>query len=141
MKKPRFVEAVRLDAGMSALTRWRAQRRGLATFARLNETAPERRSERRRETRLKWGKALDAADRFICDCIVADRTEGGARLGLTRNVVLPPRFQFFDEARGEIFAAQVVWRRGGEVGCRLSRSPTPGKTQAARRMRSRWYAL
>ena len=43
--------------------------------------------------------------------------------------------------KGAIYAGQVVWRRGVEIGCRLSKAPTPGKARAARRMASRNYAL
>lgn len=133
------LEAMRLQ-GVSALMRWRAGR-GAPTYRRLADANVDRRGAPRRIARLKWGKALDPADRFLCDCVIADRGEGGARLRLARNVVLPPLFQFFDEDSGEIYAARIVWRRGIEIGCRLSWSATSGKTQAVRRMKSRYYAI
>lgn len=135
------LEGVRVGGGLSTLAQWRAHRRGLATFSRLDDAPPERRRERRRGARLRWGKALDGADRFLCECVVADHASGGARLKLARNIALPQRFQFFDDASGAVFAAQIVWRRGVEVGCRLSRAPTPGKTGLVRRMLSACYAL
>lgn len=133
------LEALRLH-GVSTLMRWRAGR-GAPTYQRLADVNVDRRGEPRRVARLKWGKALDGADRFLCDCLIADRAKGGARLRLARNVALPPLFQFFDEDSAEIYAAQIVWRRGVEIGCRLSRRSSPGKGQAVRRMKSRYYAL
>lgn len=135
----RILEAARLKGGASP--RSRACNRGVAWFHRLADENVDRRVAPRRAQRLNWGKALDAADRFLCDCLIADRTQAGARLRLARNVVPPPAFQLFEEASGAIYAARIVWRRGSEIGCRLSRAPTPGKAQAARRMRSRNYAL
>jgi hypothetical protein len=133
------LQATRLDGSASALARWRARCMGVPTFRRLSEENIERRRERRRASHLRWGKALDCADRFLCDCLIADRTEAGARLKLARNVALPARFQFFDDASGAVYAARVVWRRGVEIGCRLS--PAPGAARLARRMKSRYYAV
>ena len=135
------LEAVRLDRGASALARWRATRSGAATFARLEDAPADRRNEKRRVARLRWGKALDRADRFLCECVVSNRTSDGACLRLTRNVVLPQRFQLFEDDTGALFDAQVVWRRGAEIGCRLARAPTQDKARVARRMLSRYYAI
>ena len=141
MSGEEVLEGVNVEGGLSALARWRAQRKGVATFARLGDAPPERRREKRRDARLRWGKALDGADRFLCECVVADQARGGVRLRLARNIPLPQRFQFFDDVSGDVFAAQIVWRRGVEVGCRLARAPAPDKAQVARRMRSRYYGL
>jgi hypothetical protein len=135
------LDAMRLQGSVSLLARWRASRWGAPTYQRLADANVERRVEPRRVSRLKWGKVLDGADRFLCDCVIADRAEDGARLRLARNLVLPPLFQLFDEDSGEIYAAQIVWRRGVEIGCRLSRSGAPSKAQAARRMKNRYYAI
>jgi len=141
VKEKPVIEGLRLDRGMSMLSRWRAKRGGAATFIRLADEPRDRRRERRRITHLKWGKALDCADRFLCECVMCNRTTGGACLRLARNIVLPTKFQLFDDDSGAIFDAQVVWRRGGEIGCRLSLSPNSDKTRLARRMRQRYYAL
>lgn len=134
-----ILEGVRVNS-VSALARWRSQRSGSATFARLADSSPERRSERRRDARLKWGKTLDVADRFLCECLIADRTSGGARLKLTRSLSLPARFYLYEDDGGAVFSAAVVWRRGREIGCRLSLAPL-AKRDIVRRMRSRYYAL
>ncbi|WP_457798525.1 hypothetical protein [Methylocystis sp. S23] len=136
-----LLEARRLQGGQSALARWRARRAGALVFQRLAEKDADRRRAPRRVARLKWGKALDGDDRFLCDCLIADRAEAGARLKLARNIALPASFQLFDEESGAIYAGRVVWRRGVEIGCRLSPAATPGKARAARRMKSRYYAL
>lgn len=136
------LDAMRLRrGGVSALMRWRASRRSTPTFQHLGDATVERRGEPRRVSRLRWGKALDGADRFLCDCVIADRAQGGVRLRLARNLVLPPLFQLFDEDSGAIYSARIVWRRGVEIGCRLSRSAASGKAQAVRRMKGRYYAI
>ncbi len=139
MSTDHFLDGVRLASG--ALARWRAQRCRVVTYARLHDTEPERRKELRRAARLKWGKALDCADRFLSDCLVADRTDDGARLKLLRNVSPPQRFYFYEDESGGLFLARIVWRRGGEIGCRLSDATTLDKERLKRRMRSRYYAL
>lgn len=141
MSEKPVLEGVRLDRGMSMLARWRAQRAGAATFMRLDDAPRERRREQRRAMRLKWGKTLDAADRFLCECVISNRNSGGACLRLARNITLPQKFQLFEDDKGELFDAQVVWRRGAEIGCRLSRTPTQDKARVVRRMRERYYAL
>lgn len=140
MEKP-VLDGVRLYRGMSMLARWRAQRSGEATFTRLEDAPRDRRGEKRRIAHLKWGKALDCADRFLCECVLSNRTRGGACLRLARNITLPQKFQLYDDDSDEIFDAQVIWRRGGEIGCRLSLTPRTDKAPVARRMRERYYAL
>ena len=90
---------------------------------------------------MKWGKALDCADRFLCECVLSNRTIDGACLRLTRNITLPQRFQLFEDDSGALFDATVVWRRGAEIGCRLSPAPILGKIDIVRRMQGRYYAM
>jgi hypothetical protein len=135
------LEGVRIDSGISMLTRWRAKRRGAPTFMRLAEAPLERRGECRRESRLKWGKALGDDDRFLCDCIFVNRTRAGARLRLARQIVLPVTFQLFEDDSDAVFSARVVWRLGSEIGCCVAGAPLRGKAQLVRRMCSRCYAL
>lgn len=135
------LEGVRIDRDLNMLARWRAERHGAATFTRLEESPSDRRNEKRRSARLRWGKALDGADRFLCECLVNNRTRGGACLRLARNVTLPRKFQLYEDDSGELYEAQVVWRRGAQIGCRLSLTPKPDKADVARRMRSRYYAM
>jgi hypothetical protein len=136
-----ILDGVRLDARLSVLARLRLRGVAAPTYERLGDGVVERRRDTRRVVRLNWGKALDGADRFLSECLVADRGAGGVRLRLLRKVVLPARFQFYDDAAGEIYAAHLVWRRGQDVGCRLSRLPTPGKQAVLRRMKGPYYAV
>lgn len=135
-----LLEATRVAEAASARTRFWRRETG-PSFQRLEDGEIDRRLAPRRAARLKWGKTLDDRDRFLCDCVIADRTESGARLRLARNLVLPATFQLFDETNDAIYASRVVWRRGVEIGCRLSCAPTSGKTQIVRRMTSRHYAI
>ena len=135
------LEGARLAPGAGALARWRLRRLGAVPYVRIAETSTERRREKRHAVRLNWGKALDAGDRFLSECLIVDRGGGGLRLRLARVVAIPPRFQFFDDADGLLYAARLVWRRGQEVGCRLARQPTTTKPQTLRRMRGPYYAL
>jgi hypothetical protein len=40
-----------------------------------------------------------------------------------------------------LFAAQIVWRRGSDLGCRISLSPLRDKAFVVERMKARYYAL
>lgn len=135
------MDGVRLHAGLSALSRWRLRSGGAPLFERLGDAPADRRHEKRRAVRLTWGKALDLSERFLCDCRIVDRALGGARLRLARNIAPPTRFYLFDEAEGGIFAAHIMWRRGSEIGCRLSPTPLRDKAHVAQRMKGRYYAL
>lgn len=137
--EPTIIDAVAISPGISALARWRALRQGAATFARLSDAPRDRRGDLRRKARLRSGKALDERDRFLCDCVIADRSADGACVRLARNVALPQKFRLYDDVAEALFAATVVWRRGADIGCRLS--PAPGKAQVVRRMRAPYYAL
>jgi hypothetical protein len=141
MSGKHVLEGVRLHAGLSALSRWRLRSAGAPLFERLSDAAPDRRSEKRRDVRLAWGKALDLSERFLCDCRIVDRALGGVRLRLARNVAPPARFYLFDEAEDALFAAQIVWRSGNDLGCRVSLSPLRDKANVAQRMKGRYYAL
>lgn len=135
------LDGMRVGRGFSMLARWRAERSGAATFTRLADAPGDRRGENRRAVRLQWGKALDCADRFLCECVLSNRTRDGACLRLARNITLPQKFQLYDDDSGALFDAQVVWRRGAEIGCRLSRAPTRNKPRLAQRMRGQYYAM
>jgi len=136
-----LLEGARLTGASSVLTRWRLRRNGAVIYDRTDPTPADRRREKRRIVRLNWGKALDGGDRFLCDCLIVNRGEGGVRLRLARALVVPARFQLFDDADGLLYAARLVWRRGQEVGCRLARVPTAGKPHVIRRMKGPYYAL
>jgi hypothetical protein len=79
-----------------------------------------RRTEPRVRTRLRSGKLLDRNKIFLTDCSIFDRSAHGARLRLFANVDLPERFGLYDEIAKQLFDAKVAWRRGQDVGVRLS---------------------
>lgn len=136
-----LLEGARLTGYVSILARWRLRREGAVCYERIAETPEERRQEKRRAVRLNWGKALDGGDRFLSECLIVDRGGDGVRLRLARSRAIPARFQLFDDADGLLYAARLIWRRGQEVGCRLARAPTPGKTQVIRRMKGPYYGV
>lgn len=130
-------ECVHPPAGAAALSRWRAR----LVKAAPSERLAERRRHKRRGVRLNWGKALDISDRFLCDCVVLNRSQGGARLRLARKIGLPAAFHFFDDSESALFAGAVVWRKGDVIGCRLTPEPLRGKGEVVKRMSGRYYAL
>ena len=73
----------------------------------------------RRRTRLRSGKILDAANAFVCDCLIHDRSATGLRLTLARDVGLPPQFQIHDDETGALESVATVWRRGATLGARF----------------------
>jgi hypothetical protein len=80
----------------------------------------EHRASGRRRTRLRSAKVLDWANKFICECLVIDRSAGGLRLTLGRNVGLPRYFRVHDDETGAIEAVATVWRRGATLGVRVT---------------------
>jgi hypothetical protein len=65
---------------------------------------------------LRAGQISDRQHHFICDCVVRDRSKGGARLLLPRNIKVPLLIWFYDEEYGEAVKAEVRWRRNQEIG-------------------------
>lgn len=76
----------------------------------------EKRRERRYGTHLRDGRIYDSQQRFICHCVVRDRSNNGARLLLPKNMTTPNLICFFDEERRELFRAEVRWRQDREIG-------------------------
>lgn len=141
MSDTNLLEGRRLHRQRSLLSRWRTERDNCVDYTRLSDKPVDRRRESRRPRRLRWGKALDADNRFLTECLVVNRTAGGACLHLARNIILPARFQLFEDDTGAISAAEVVWRRRYEIGCRVAIAPSPEKQAIIDRMRARYYAL
>lgn len=126
-------------SGHALLNRWRA--RPCAGSGSNRGPSLDRRREKRRRVRLNWGKALNVAERFLCDCLIVNRSAGGARLRLARRIALPKTFLFFDDVAGALYAAEVVWRQGELVGCLLAREPLRDRKEVVKRMANRYYAL
>ncbi|MGO8739563.1 hypothetical protein [Rhodoblastus sp.] len=100
----------------------------------------EKRREDRRRTRLRAGKILDRANRFLTDATIIDRSCRGLRLRLAREVATPEVFHFFDEEAEAIYVARIVWRSGRLLGARRGRfvAATPRRITA---LRTKFYAM
>jgi hypothetical protein len=84
------------------------------TYTIIDKSAD--RSEKRRRTRLRSGKVLDASNRFLVECQIHERSQRGARLRLVANLFLPTRLRLFDDETGSVRDARLVWRRNHELG-------------------------
>ncbi len=80
----------------------------------------EARKAGRRRTRLRSGKVLDAANGFLCECVIYDRSATGLRLLLGRDVGLPAQFRVHDDETGAVESFAIVWRRGATLGARFA---------------------
>lgn len=56
---------------------------------------------------------------MTADAVLRDRSESGARLRLSSALPLPRHFQVVFAKDGECFEADLIWRRGVELGVRL----------------------
>jgi hypothetical protein len=109
---------------------------------RPKTTGRELRLARRRRTRLRSAKILDAANAFVCDCLIYDRSATGLRLTLARDVGLPPQFQVHDDESGVVESVAIAWRRGATLGVRFNgygASTLKPSERAA--LRGRYYAV
>jgi hypothetical protein len=116
---------------------------GLVTYSVAPSPASpshEKRREQRRRTRLRAGKILDRANRFIVEATIIERSSAGLRLRLARDVGLPEIFHFYDEEGEGVFVARIVWRRQLILGVRRG----PGIAVTARlliALRGKFYAI
>jgi hypothetical protein len=103
----------------------------------------ELRGDARRRTRLRSAKVLDAANAFVCEAMIQDRSAAGLRLLLSRNVGLPGRFGVHDDETGEVLTATAAWRRGQTLGVRvLKREPAaPLKRSDRLALGGRYYGV
>lgn len=96
----------------------------------------------RRRTRLRSAKILDAANKFVCDCLIHDRSATGLRLTLARNLGLPVHFRVHDDETGNVDVVATVWRRGAVLGVRYSQAGSvPIKPSVRSALRGRFYAV
>ena len=71
----------------------------------------EKRASTRRRLRLRSGKLLDTHNKFLCECLVRDRSGHGLCLVLARNIGLPARCRLYDDETGSLNAITTIWRR------------------------------
>ena len=103
----------------------------------------DHRAAGRRRTRLRSAKILDSANKFVCECLIHDRSASGLRLALARNLGLPVHFRVHDDETGKVDAVVTVWRRGAVIGVRFSRASGPVSMKPSDRsaLRGRYYAI
>lgn len=54
------------------------------------------------------------------DCTIRNRSSHGARLAVTSVIGIPDAFQLRIESTDETLPVEVVWRKAGEVGIRIT---------------------
>jgi hypothetical protein len=106
----------------------------------MNRVPGEKRREQRRRTRLRAGKILDCFKRFLTDATILDRSCGGLRLRLPRDIELPDRFHFFDEEIESIYLVRIAWRTRLVLGVRRGRYVAATPRQIAS-LRGKFYAI
>jgi hypothetical protein len=84
-------------------------------------------SERRAAPRTPVSKSgvarLNASEGV--DCLIADVSDGGARLELEASVRLPHLFELGCDASGRSWWVELVWQRGGAAGVRFTNPLSP----------------
>lgn len=104
---------------------------------------PENRGAGRRRTRLRSGKILDETNKFLCDCLIHDRSATGLRLALPRDIDLPAHFHVHDDETAAIDVVSAMWRRGAIVGVRYKSMASQASVKPSVRaaLRSRYYGV
>ena len=88
----------------------------------VSEGRRQRRHVRAR-SRLRTGKLVDAGHRFLCDCVIHDRSVAGMRLSpLNYGQTLPTRMFVFDDLDRSAAEVGIVWLDHGAIGVAIMRS-------------------
>ena len=87
--------------------------------AKAAAKAPVRRTEPRARPRFCSGKVLDARNKFLCDCVIIDRSSTGLGIRLARDIRVDEQFCLHDDQTHEILEVVVAWRRGVDLGVRI----------------------
>lgn len=110
---------------------------------RIVDKGADRRSARRRRTRLRSGKILGLDNSFLIECRIYDRSERGVRVRLLGDIPPRPAFRLYEDDRDQLRDARVVWRRDCEIG--LCFVPRAGARRISRTqmtcLRERYYAI
>ncbi len=104
---------------------------------------PDHRAAGRKRTRLRSAKVLDSANKFVCECLIHDRSASGLRLTLARNLGLPAHFRVHDDETGKVDVVETVWRRGAVLGVRYSQAFGLASVKPSDRaaLRGQFYAI
>ena len=90
-----------------------------AADAKSPHKGPGRRIEPRARARFCTAKALDVRDKFLCECVIVDRSSAGLGIRLAREVRVDEQFRLHDDQTHEILEVVVAWRRGVDMGVRI----------------------
>ncbi len=93
--------------------------------------AGDKRSARRRRTRLRSGKLLDPGNALLIDCQIYDRSEKGARIRLIGDRPVPRYIRLYEEAPERLLEAHVVWRKDREIGLCFAPNTEPRRISKA----------
>ncbi|PIP01057.1 PilZ domain-containing protein [Pleomorphomonas carboxyditropha] len=83
--------------------------------------AGNRRREDRHRTRLRPGILRSRDGRRLAECLIRDRSAGGAKLVLIEERLLPLELELEDEADHRCYDIRIVRRNGLEVGVVVER--------------------
>jgi hypothetical protein len=95
-------------------------------------------SERRQSNRRRaYLGGRTGSDRLAggAECLVRDRSDGGARLVLSGSTPTPNAFDLTFSESGETRKVRVVWREGRQLGVAYETAAAPIAPEAARRIR------
>ncbi len=103
----------------------------------------DRRREARRRTRLRPGKLLTEGGRFLCDCAVVERSEGGARVRAFAPVdaLVPEDLFLYEELDAFKHRARIVWASGAELGLAFGAAGEFVGDTERHRIAGRFYAV
>lgn len=96
----------------------------------------EKRQHPRRRTRLRSGKVADLTDKFLCECMIFDVSDGGAGLLVPADLELPDEVLLFDDLDKTIAVARLVWRKGEQLGAAFEVPPAPVSMFNAKRLQA-----
>ena len=114
-----------------------------AYSVRLVAKDADRRSARRRRTRLRSGKILDLGNAFMIECQIYDRSDRGVRVRLLADIPAQPVIRLYEDDPERLSDARIVWRKDFELGlCFIARAGVRGisRTQLTC-LRGRYYAI
>lgn len=115
---PPGVEIARLATPLQAIAGILGDALPQPAPTRRAPVAIDNRAHPRFQTRLK-GRLLSQDGRCNCSCIVADVSEGGARVQPHDYHLVPSRVFLFLADSGQFFECDVRWRRDSEIGLRF----------------------
>ena len=72
----------------------------------------------------KEGKIVFNAGYSLIDCIIRNRSESGAKLTVPAATVFPKSIALLSVSEGKLYPAEVMWRRGDELGVMFIGAPS-----------------